>query len=143
MLAVFRVETFQPDHWLYIWSPRLSEDSFLISLFRRVLLKTELEVDKLHTQKRSCFKRCKPKTQWLAILMGWSNVCYKAAAFDATKRKMSTIPSVLFHFLRMNTGQKIVSSIKEANCLELAKYSCVNCHCSAVTMPIKLDSYVT
>ena len=43
----------------------------------------------------------------------------------------------------MNTGQKIVSSIKEANCLELAKYSCVNCHCSAVTMPIKLDSYVT
>lgn len=40
-------------------------------------------------------------------------------------------------------GKKILSSIKEANSLELAKYYCVNCRCSAVTMPIKLDSYVS
>jgi len=40
-------------------------------------------------------------------------------------------------------SSKFYSDLRNASSLELTKYYCINCHCSTVTMPIKLSSYVT
>ena len=54
--------------------------------------------------------------------------------------------SVLFRFAHKTARQessKFYSDLRDASSLELIKYYCINCHCSAVTMPIKLSSYAT
>ena len=71
---------------------------------------------------------------------------YRAAAFDVTGRKTSATVSAIFRFAHKTARQessKFYSDLRNASSLELTKYYCVNCHCSAVTMPIKLSSYVT
>ena len=40
-------------------------------------------------------------------------------------------------------GSTFYSDLRNASSLAPTKYYCINCHCSAVTMPIKLNSYVT
>ena len=70
----------------------------------------------------------------------------RAAAFDVTGRKTSATLSVLFglaHKTAMQESSKFYSDLRNASSLALTKYYCINCHCSAVTMPIKLSSYVT
>jgi len=71
---------------------------------------------------------------------------YRAAVFDITGRKTSATLSVLFRFAHKNAGQegsKFYSDLRNASSLAPTKYYCINCHCSAVTMPIKLSSYMT
>ena len=53
---------------------------------------------------------------------------------------------IIFHFVHKNAWQessKFYSDLRNASSLELTKYYCVNCHCSAITMPIKLSCYAT
>jgi len=40
-------------------------------------------------------------------------------------------------------SSKFYSDLRNASSLELTKYYCINCCCSAVAMPIKLSSYAT
>jgi len=70
-----------------------------------------------------------------------SQCCYRAAAFDVTGHKHPQHPLLWYVLFIRIQGKKVVSStvILEAQ----AAYYCVCCHCSAVTMPIKLSSYVT
>ena len=54
--------------------------------------------------------------------------------------------SVLFRFAHKTARQessKFYNDLRNASSVELTQYYCINCHCSAVTMPIKLNSYVT
>ena len=54
--------------------------------------------------------------------------------------------SVLIRFTHKTARQessKFYCDLRNASSLALTKYYCINCHCSAVTMPIKLSSYVT
>ena len=54
--------------------------------------------------------------------------------------------SVISHFVRMNANQesgKFYSDLRNTSSLELTQYYCVNCHCIAVTVPIKLNSCVS
>ena len=70
----------------------------------------------------------------------------RAAAFEVTGRKTPATLSVLFLFAHKTVRQessKFYSDLRNASSLALTKYYCINCHCSAVTMPIKLSSYVT
>ena len=67
----------------------------------------------------------------------------RAAAFDVTGREM---PSVIFYFFHKTAWQEssnLCSDLRNASSLEFMKYYCVNCRCSAVTMPIRLSSYTT
>ena len=67
----------------------------------------------------------------------------RAAAFDVTGCKTSTIPFVIFCSICKNAGQereKFYSDLRIASSLELMKYYCINCRCNAVAMPIKLSS---
>ena len=71
---------------------------------------------------------------------------YRAAAFDVTGRKTSATLSVIFCFAHQTARQesrKFYSDLRNASSLALTKYYCINFHCSAVTMPITLSSYVT
>ena len=71
---------------------------------------------------------------------------YRAAAFDVTGRKTSATLSVIFRFAYKTArqeGSKFYSDLRNASSLELTKYYCIDCRCSAVAMPIKLSSYVT
>ena len=70
----------------------------------------------------------------------------RAAAFNVTGRKTSATLSVLFRFAHKSARQessKFYSDLRNASSLSLTKYYCINCHCSTVTMLIKLSSYVT
>ena len=40
-------------------------------------------------------------------------------------------------------SSEFYSDLRNASSLELTKYYCINCRCSAVNMPVKLSSYVT
>ena len=54
--------------------------------------------------------------------------------------------SVIFRFTHKTARQessKFYSDLRNTSSLELTKYYCINCRCSTVTMPIKLNSYVT
>ena len=54
--------------------------------------------------------------------------------------------SVLFRFAHKTARQessKFCSDLRNASSLELTKYYCISCRCSAVAMPIELSSYVT
>jgi len=69
----------------------------------------------------------------------WSRICCascrdKAAAFDVTDRKTTTIPSVAFRL----QGKEVVRSrvILETQAAWNLPSTTVNCYCSAVTMPI-------
>jgi len=71
---------------------------------------------------------------------------YRAAAFDVKGRKTSATLSVIFRFACKTARQessKFYSDLRNASSLALTKYYCINFHCSTVTMPIKLSSYVT
>ena len=71
---------------------------------------------------------------------------HRAAAFDVTGCKTSATLSVLFRFAHKTARQessKFYNDLRNASSLALTKYYCINCHFSAVTMPIKLSSYVT
>ena len=47
-------------------------------------------------------------------------------------------------FIRLHGKRVVISTvILETQASELTKYYCVNCHFSAITMPIRLSSYVT
>ena len=75
--------------------------------------------------------------QWSSS--GSHSMHIRAAAFDVTGRKTSATPSVIFRFIHSNAWQessKFYSDLWNANSSELAKYYCVNCCCSAVTMLI-------
>ena len=64
--------------------------------------------------------------------------------FDVTGCKIPSVPSVLFARLHARQeSSRFYSDVRNASSLELAKYYCVNCCCSTVTMPIKLSSYAT
>ena len=55
----------------------------------------------------------------------------RAAAFDITGHKTS---AVIFRFVCNNARQessKFYGDLRNASSLELAKYHCINCHCSA------------
>ena len=82
----------------------------------------------------------------LAVLVDMPCSHYRAAAFDVTGRKTSATLSVIFCFAHQTARQessKFYSDLRNASSLALTKYYCINCRCSAVTMPIKLSSYVT
>ena len=71
---------------------------------------------------------------------------YRVAAFDVTGRKTTETPSVILRFSHKTAWQEssnFYSDLRNANSSELTKYYCVNCRCSAVTMPIRSSSYAT
>jgi len=71
---------------------------------------------------------------------------YRPAVFDITGRKISATLSDILCFTHKTARQessKFYSDLRNASSLELTKYYCINCRCSAVAMPIKLSSYVT
>ena len=70
----------------------------------------------------------------------WRVVIYGAAAFDITGRITTEMPSVIFRFSHKNAWQE---SSNDTSSSELTKCYCVNCRCSAFTMPIRLSSYAT
>ena len=79
----------------------------------------------------------------LACLFSFSN---RVPAFDITDCKTTATPSVVFCFILKTAKQwssKFYIDLRNTSSLELTKYYCVNCSCSAVTMPIKLSSYTT
>ena len=56
------------------------------------------------------------------------------------------MPSVMFRFFHKTAWQEssnFYSDLRNASSSELTKYYCVNCCCSAVTMPIRSSSYAT
>ena len=68
---------------------------------------------------------------------------YRAAAFDVTGHKISATLSDILRFAHKTARQensKFYSDLRNVSSLELTKYYCINCHCSAVTMTIKLSS---
>jgi len=90
--------------------------------------------------------KCTPNlaADWLTLQL--SSIVYRAAAFDVAGCKTSATLSVIFRFTHKTARQessKFYSDLRNASSLELTKYYCINCHCSTVTMPIKLSSYGT
>ena len=83
------------------------------------------------------------------VSMRWNSlteIMYRAAAFDVTGRKTSATLSNILRFAHKTARQessKFYSDLRNASSLALTKYYCINCCCSAVTMPIKLSSYAT
>jgi len=76
----------------------------------------------------------------------WKPLTYRAAVFDIAGCKTTVIPSVTSRFIRKTARQessKFCSDLINTSSMKLTKYYCVNCRCSAVTMPIKLSSYMT
>ena len=74
------------------------------------------------------------------------NMNNRAAAFDIKGRKTSATLSVIFHFTHKTARQessKFYRDLRNSSSLALTKYYCINFRCTAVTMPIKLSSYVT
>jgi len=74
------------------------------------------------------------------------NVHNRVAAFDVAGCKTSATLSVIFRFAHKTASQessKFYSDLRNASSLALTKYYCINFRCSAVTMLIKLSSYMT
>ena len=72
---------------------------------------------------------------------------YRVLAIDVTGRKTTETPSVILCFSHKTVWQKAVIStmILETQAARnlRSSYYCVNCRCSAVTMPIRSSSYAT
>ena len=67
----------------------------------------------------------------------------RAVALDVTGRKTTETPSVILRFFHKNAWQESSNLYSDASSSELTKYYCVNCRCSAFTMPIRSSSYTT
>ena len=88
-------------------------------------------------------KLCISLAQVLTLCTGCT---IRAAVFDIIGRKSTEIPSVIFRFFHKTAWQEssnFHSDLRNSSSLEITKYYCVNCRCSAVTMPIRSNSYVT
>ena len=62
-----------------------------------------------------------------------------------TRKTSATLSNTLHfaHKIAKQESSKFYNDLRNASSLELTKYYCINCRCSAVAMPIKLSSYAT
>ena len=82
-------------------------------------------------------KLCISLAQALTLCTGCT---IRAAVFDITGRKSTLcyIPKTA-----RQESSNFYSDLRNASSSEITKYYCVNCRCSAVTMPIRSNSYAT